>query len=504
MTTPSLFLRRILLALTTLALAGSLAAQPASGPAAREPQLGVQAWTFRSFTFHEMLGKVRALGLQHLQAYSGQALGGGLEGQFGPDMPAAARSTVQQWLREHGISVVSLGVTGAGDEAGWRRLLDFARAFGIQTIATEVTPEQLRVAAPLAQAAGIRLALHNHPTPSRYADPAVALATVRDFGPHVGICADTGHWTRSGYDSVAALRQMEGRLFELHFKDVSEPAPKAHDMPWGTGIGEAARQIAELRRQNFTGYVFVEYEHNTPALEGDVARSVAFFRQALRTPLEQLQRGAIVPPGFTGDPGALWRDRHASSPGKWPSPQPLLKPDLSNAEFPEGAWAWEGDVLVSKGGGDLWTTKSYGNFALSLEFRVEAGGNSGVFLRASDIQDWLHNAIEVQILQGDARNPRHVVGSLFDVAAPTRQLPITPGQWHQFVIIARGPKIEIFLDAEKITDVDLNQWTTPGENPDGTPNKFRKAYRDMAREGRIGLQYHGDPVAFRNLLIEEL
>ena len=33
---------------------------------------------------------------------------------------------------------------------------------------------------------------------------------------------------------------------------------------------------------------------------------------------------------------------------------------------------------------------------------------------------------------------------------------------------------------------------------------FAKAYRDMAREGRIGLQYHGDPVSFRNILIEKL
>jgi hypothetical protein len=50
----------------------------------------------------------------------------------------------------------------------------------------------------------------------------------------------------------------------------------------------------------------------------------------------------------------------------------------------------------------------------------------------------------------------------------------------------------------------LSQWAKAGENPDGTPNKFQKAYRDMARDGRIGLQYHGNPVSFRNLLIEKL
>ena len=495
-------------ALVPLVAALLLLSLPAAAQSPARPseglQLGLQCWTFRSFTFHETLAKADALGIRLLQAYPGQLLGGGLAGAFGPDMTAEERTTVQQWLRERDLRIVSFGVTGANDEAGWRRLVDFARAFGIQTIVTEVPADQLAMVAGVVRGTDLRIALHNHPTPSRYADPAVALAAIKDLGPQFGLSADTGHWTRSGYDPVAGLRQAEGRIIELHFKDVSEPAPAAHDMPWGTGIGQAGAQIAELRRQNFNGIAFIEYEHNTPSLEADVARSAAFFRMALQAAPEDLVRGAVAPPGYTTDPSALWRDRHASSPAKWPSPQPLLKPDLSNATFEPGGWEWQGDVLVSKGNGDLWTNDSYGDFALSLEFKVESGGNSGVFIRASDIVDWLHNSIEVQILQGDAPNPRHVVGSLFDVQAPTRQLAIEPGQWHRFVIVALGSKIQVHLDGEKVVDADLTKWTEAGQNPDGSPNKFNRAYGNMAREGRIGLQYHGDPVAFRNLLIEKL
>jgi len=395
-------------------------------------------------------------------------------------------------------------VTGAADEAGWKKLVAFVQDMGIRTIATEPEQELLPMIDKIVKDTGIRIALHNHPAPSRYADPAVALAAVKPFGPHFGLCADTGHWTRDARDPVACLRQAEGWILELHFKDISEPARVAHDMPWGTGIGNADGQIAELRRQGFNGYVFIEYEHNTAALDADVARCIAFFRAALRAPINDLLAGKVMAPGYTQEIDDLWRDRGASAAGRWPSPQPLLKPDLSNAEFSEGSWAWEGDVLVARGGGDLWTKESYGDFALSLEFRVEAGGNSGVFLRTSDTVNWLHNAIEVQILQGDAENPRHVVGSLFDVLAPGRQKPIEPGTWHQFVIIAQGAEIIVHLDGEQIITADLNQWTTAGKNPDDTPNKFARAYRDMAREGRIGLQYHGNPVWFRNILVEKL
>ncbi len=497
------------LRLAVATVLGLLALAPASQAARKsfddgDIKLGLQCWTFRSYTFLETLDHASNLGVKYLQIYAGQAIGGGLPGVIGPDLSAEERRTIQGWVKARGLEIVSLGVTGAPDEAGWKKLVAFARAMGIRTIATEPEQELLPVIARVVKGTGIRIALHDHPAPSRYADPAVALAAVQPYGAQFGLCADTGHWTRDGRDPVAALRLAEGRLLELHLKDISEPAHVAHDMPWGTGIGNAAGQIAELRRQKFKGYVFIEYEHNTPALEADVARSIAFFRAALRASPADLIAGNVMPSGYTKDVPALWRDRRASSAGLWPAPKPLLKPDLSNAEFPEGSWSWDGDVLVARGGGDLWTKESYGDFALSLEFKVAAGGNSGVFLRTSDTVNWLHNAIEVQILQGDAENPRHVVGSLFDVLAPARQKPIEPGSWHQLVIVAQGPKIVVHVDGEKVVDADLTQWTTPGMNPDETPNKFEKAYRDMAREGRIGLQYHGDPVSFRNILIEKL
>ena len=50
--------------------------------------------------------------------------------------------------------------------------------------------------------------------------------------------------------------------------------------------------------------------------------------------------------------------------------------------------------------------------------------------------------------------------------------------------------------------MNLAQWKEPGKNSDGTPNKFKKALKDMAAKGRIGLQYNGSPIEFRNLYID--
>ena len=61
---------------------------------------------------------------------------------------------------------------------------------------------------------------------------------------------------------------------------------------------------------------------------------------------------------------------------------------------------------------------------------------------------------------------------------------------------------------EQIIDIDLDDWTEPHQNPDGTQNKFSTALKDYPRVGPVGLQgIHGkggQPVWFRNLKIRVL
>ncbi len=52
--------------------------------------------------------------------------------------------------------------------------------------------------------------------------------------------------------------------------------------------------------------------------------------------------------------------------------------------------------------------------------------------------------------------------------------------------------------------MDLDKWTEPHKNPDGTKNKFNTAYKDMPRVGHIGFQDHGMPFWLRNIRIKEL
>ncbi len=497
-------MRKILL--LSLAAAGLVACEKSPAPKEKAGiQLGLQAYTFREGPLADAIDKAKTLGIHYVEVYPGQALGGGMSGTMTHNMDASTRDALKKFAADRDVTIVSYGVVNGGSEAEWKTIFDFAKAMNLRWVTVEPDKKWLPLLQQLTKEYGIKAAIHNHEPPSIYADPTAALATVESLGPDIGLCADTGHWARAGFDPYESLRKCQDHLITLHFKDVNERTQAGQDVPWGTGTSDAAGMIAVLRQSGFEGIVLAEYEHQSPHLLDDLKLCAEFFRAAVAAPIADLVDGKVSPPGFTTDVPKEWADNRGEKSQRWPAPQPLFKPDLSNAEFAPGAWTFANGVLSAKGGGgDLWTKESYGDFTLSLEFRCGEKTNSGVFLRCSDTVNWLNNAIEVQILQGDEPDQKHVVGAIFDCLAPTRQLPIKPGEWNSFVITAKGSKIKVRLNNEDIIDMNLDDWTTAGKNPDGTPNKFQKAYKDMARTGRIGLQDHGDPIEFRNLLIEKL
>ena len=74
-----------------------------------------------------------------------------------------------------------------------------------------------------------------------------------------------------------------------------------------------------------------------------------------------------------------------------------------------------------------------------------------------------------------------------------------------------GPIIEVELNGRVVVQCDIDQFGTPGKNPDGSDNKYKYAWKDMARLGHIGLQTHaamdkssGPRIRFRNLRVTVL
>ncbi|MBI5095915.1 MAG: sugar phosphate isomerase/epimerase [Candidatus Hydrogenedentes bacterium] len=252
--------------------------------------VGCQAYSFNKFSFYEAIDKVKALGLHYIEAYPGQKLS--LEkpdAKFDHNMDPALYPEVLARLKAANVKLVNYGVVGLPDEAEARKVFEFAKKMGIETVVAEPPQETFALLDKLTEEYGINVALHNHPKPSRYWNPDAVLAACKGHSKRIGSCADTGHWMRSGVDPLAAVKKLEGRIISFHFKDLGEFRVKeAHDVPWSTGLGKTRAILTELQRQGFKGVFSAEYEHNWENSVPDLALSVANF-EAIASSLTELK-----------------------------------------------------------------------------------------------------------------------------------------------------------------------------------------------------------------------
>jgi hypothetical protein len=206
---------------------------------------------------------------------------------------------------------------------------------------------------------------------------------------------------------------------------------------------------------------------------------------------------------------ALPPKNHPDSTG-W---QKLFADDLSDAMFPKGIWFRQDGLLTASEDQIIWTKGEYRDCVIDLEFKTGPAANSGVFIYGSDMNNWVANSVEVQIL--DDYDPKWAsvpktwhCGGIFGRLAPTKSVVKKPGEWNRMTITVKGPMVYVLLNGEQVAQFDKRKWTSAKKNPDGseTPSWLATPAAELPEHGRIGLQgkHGGAPIYFRNLKIKPL
>lgn len=241
-------------------------------------QLAVHSYTFQKFSIFEAIDKTASLGLHHMSVSGGLSLDGKNRTNT-TTISTADVESIQKKLQTAGIGkFVNIGVVKlTADEAESRKVYEFAKSMGIDTLVSEPEADALDTVEKLCKEYNIKVAIHNHPKPSHYWNPDTVLEAVKGRTPLMGACADTGHWIRSGLDPMDCIKKLEGRVICLHFKDLAEKDPKSHDVPWGTGVANSKGIMRELKRQGFKGAFCVEYEYHWENSLPEIAECVRFW-----------------------------------------------------------------------------------------------------------------------------------------------------------------------------------------------------------------------------------
>jgi hypothetical protein len=173
---------------------------------------------------------------------------------------------------------------------------------------------------------------------------------------------------------------------------------------------------------------------------------------------------------------------------------------MTSSHKPSKTPVEDGAINPHKCGGYMMVhKKQWGDFVLSLDFKISRWCNSGIFLRTFPLKGRIgYNGLEIAI--DDTRGAGyHDTGAIYDLVKPTKNAMKPAGEWNHVVITCNKNIIEVVLNGEKVSRMDLDEWTEPRRRPSGTRHKFPTAWKNHPRKGYIGLQDHGQPCWFKNI-----
>ncbi len=232
-----------------------------------EATIVVSSYPWQNMTIAEMLGDIKGMGVSKVSMFQNMKLGGGgkyKDTKFSYDMPDEAAAEAMEIFRAAGIRVVSIGHIYLKDEASIAKLFDFAKRFGIEAMTVEAQPETLDIYDRYARKYGIMVGLYNHPHRAGnvaamkkypYATPEKMLSALEGKSS-LKAFPDCGHWGRSGFDIVACIKKLDGKVGAVNIQDL-DSAGECEE--YGKGRLPLTDFIAELKRQKFDGYCVVMF-----------------------------------------------------------------------------------------------------------------------------------------------------------------------------------------------------------------------------------------------------
>lgn len=256
---------------------GAASAQPAQAAGKPSPvHLGLATYTFRNFTREQMIGYLKQLKVESINAKD-------VKDHLPTDPQDEAKA-----LADYAAAGIKLHAAGAiyfrkNDDDDIRAKFEYCKRAGISVIvAGDPTPETLPRVEKFVKEYDIKIAIHNHgPEDPVWPSPLDILKLVKNLDPRIGCCIDVGHTVRAGTDVVQAIHEVGPRLLNVHMKDLTDFHSKESQVAVGDGIMPIREIFAALIETRYNGFVDLEYEvHADDPMPGAIA-SFAYMRGVL-------------------------------------------------------------------------------------------------------------------------------------------------------------------------------------------------------------------------------
>jgi sugar phosphate isomerase/epimerase len=246
-------------------------------------EIGVQSYTFRKFTIDRMIAAMQSVGLSSVELW---------DGHLNPMKTSEAEfKAVKKKFDDAGISVSAYCVNfpkDASDEY-LDRGYNGARLLGTHVMTASVQKSMVPRLDQWSQKYKVKMGLHNHwfgedwykgDRTQEFETPDDFLNLFKSTSKYMNANLDVGHFSASGYDPVAFLRQHHERIVSLHVKDRDKDT-KRTNRRFGHGATPVVEVMKTLKEIKFKYAANLEYEIEEDNPTAGVLDAFEYVKRAL-------------------------------------------------------------------------------------------------------------------------------------------------------------------------------------------------------------------------------
>jgi sugar phosphate isomerase/epimerase len=225
-------------------------------------QVGVQSYTFRTFTVDKMIDAMKSIGISSVELW---------DGHLNPEKASEADfKAMKKKFDEVGITVgaycVNFQVNSTDDHLD--RSFNGALLLGTRVMTSSVKKSIVPKLSDWCQKYKIKLGLHNHwfgyqgfkgDRTQEFETPEDFMNALKGSSDYLSINLDIGHFYAAGYDPVSFIRDHYPRIVSLHIKDRDKDSEHTQRR-FGQGATPIVETMKLLKRIRFKYAANIEYE----------------------------------------------------------------------------------------------------------------------------------------------------------------------------------------------------------------------------------------------------
>ena len=283
--------RRSFLAVGSLALAAScragFAPVGARVPRARGKvrfRLGMAGYTYHKFSLDETLEALERFGVHDLCVKD-----------FHLPLTAttAEIAAFRKKCADRGVTPYGVGPIYMSTEDEAKRAFDYAAALGVPVVVGvpwKPAPDggtswKKRCQSPeLCARYDLKFAIHNHGrnpatgVPTLFGAPVDVWEVVKDMDRRMGLCMDVAYTFADGFDPAAEIRKYAARLFDCHFRNISDPTNGSAGTNSSDGAIDYLGVVKALAEVGYAGACGIELANAFPKNPEWIPASIGYFR----------------------------------------------------------------------------------------------------------------------------------------------------------------------------------------------------------------------------------